>query len=252
MEDFRATTFVGLALRPGEIDPGMMGAAENTHEYRSTRYAMCKDSTGQMTDQKHAMSLYLPKIEYSRTLDSLPFSHPKQIVQILPTLRQYAFTTSLLHTSFFEKAAKLNTSNPLSPPATPAMEKDPNALQIDVNLTYTPPAPRLTIYIPHPASPSPSTNTISSVSSLLSNLLSETPAPSQPALAITLDIHANGEIGVVEQNVLEQPAMKEGEVDMEGAERMEAKVKRVRRALEISGDLGVWSEWIRREVQRND
>lgn len=142
MEDFRPTTFVGLALRPGEIDPGMMGTTENTHEIRSTRHAMSKDNSGQMNEQKHTMSLYLPKIEYSRTLESLPFSHPKQIVQLLPTLRQYAFTTSLLHTSFFEKAAKLNTSNPLSPPPTPAAEKDPKALQIDVNLIYTPPAPQ--------------------------------------------------------------------------------------------------------------
>ncbi|OAL06393.1 hypothetical protein IQ06DRAFT_290339 [Phaeosphaeriaceae sp. SRC1lsM3a] len=249
IEDFRPTTFVGLALRPGEIDPGMMGATESTHEIRSTRYSMSKDASGRITDQKHAMSLYLPKIEYSRTLESLPFSHPKQLVQLLPTLRQYAFTTSLLHTSFFEKAPKLNTSNPLSPPPTPSLDKDVNALQIDINLTYTPPAPRLTIYVPHPSSPSSSTATISSVSSLLSNLLAELPAPSHSALAITLDIHANGEIAVVEQNVLEQPAVKEGDVDMEGAERMEGKVKRISRALEIAGDLGIWAEWVRREVQ---
>lgn len=244
-EDFRPTTFVGLALRPGEIDPGMMGAADSTHEIRSSRSVLTVDVEGKEKEQKHVMSLYLPKIEYSRTLESLPFSHPKQLVEMLPTLRQYAYTTSLLRDSFFKKAQKLNTSRPLSPPPTPS-EKDEAALQVDVNLTYTPPAPRLTFFIPHPAStPTPPS---SSISSLLSNLLSnDPPSASHPPLNITLDIHTNGELVVSEQNVMD---VKDVGVDMEKAEQMEQRVKRLSRALEVCGDLGVWGEWVRREVQR--
>jgi hypothetical protein len=37
---------------------------------------------------------------------------------------------------------------------------------------------------------------------------------------------------------------------MEQAERAEASVHRLSRALEICGDLGVWSEWLRREVNK--
>lgn len=248
-EDFRPTTFVGLALRPGEIDPGMMGAAESTHEIRSSRTVLSVDSEDKEREQKHAMSLYLPKIEYSRTLESLPFSHPKQLIEILPTLRQYAFTTSLLRDSFFEKAQKANTTTPLSPPLTPPSNaKDESALQIDVNLTYTPPAPRLTFYIPRPSSTQqqPDPTSISSVSALLSNLLSsskETTSSHSP-LNITLDVHANGELVVSEQNFVHVP----GEVDMDKAEQGEQKVKRLSRALDVCGDLGVWGEWLRREV----
>jgi hypothetical protein len=253
-EDFRPTTFVGLALRPGEIDPGMMGAAESTHEIRSSRSVVAFDTNGYQTEEKHRMSLYLPKIEYSRTLESLPFSHPKQLVQILPILRQYAFTTSLLRDSFFEKPQKLNTSNPLSPPLTPtpARETDDKALQFDVNLTYTPPAPRLTFYIPHPSSSQPTqtpSSNMSSVSSLFANLLSETDStsPSHPPLSITLDVHSNAELVINEQNIVDTEA---GNVDMEKAEQVDGKVKRLSRALDICGDLGVWAEWVRREVRR--
>jgi hypothetical protein len=249
-EDFRPTTFVGLALRPGEIDPGMMGHADSTHEIRSSRTVLALDSEGKEKDGKHAMSLYLPRIEYSRTLESLPFSHPKQLVEMLPTLRQYAFTTSLLRDSFFEKPQKPNTSHLMSPPTAPPVAKDKDALQIDVNLTYTPPAPRLTCYIPRrPSTPNhPDPASVSSVSDLLSNLLSDNNNDASHApLNITLDIHANGELIVREQNVVHVGS----EMDMDKAEQGEQRVKRLGKALDVCGDLGVWGEWLRREVQKN-
>tara|TARA_R110002003_G_scaffold991_6_gene21902 strand:+ start:28675 stop:30678 length:2004 start_codon:yes stop_codon:yes gene_type:complete len=260
-EDFRPTTFVGLALRPGEIDPGMMGAAESTHEIRSSRSVLTVDSDGQEKEQQHNMSLYLPKIEYSRTLETLPFSHPKQLVQMLPTLRQYALTTSLLRDAFFEKESKPpqpTASNPLSPPQQILhLGNDDDALQIDINLSYTPPAPRLTFYIPHPESTA--TSQLSSVAHLLSALLTTSTnpptAPPRPPLAITLDIHANADIAVVQQNVVSLPPVKpdtdvDVDVDMDAAEAAESRVKRLARALEVCGDVGVWGEWVRREVGR--
>ncbi|KAH6513373.1 hypothetical protein HBI81_221490 [Parastagonospora nodorum] len=226
-EDFRATTFVGLALRPGEIDPGMMGAAGSTHEIRSTRSVL--DSSGK--SRKHAMSLYLPKIEYSRTLESLPFAHPKQLVAILPVLRQYAFTTSLLRDAFA--------------PSTLSEEGEAE-VQIDVNLTYTPPAPRLTFIIPHPSSSSlsPAQNPPFNITNLLQSLLAD--SPSAPPLAVTLDIHANAEIMVREQNIVHVAR----EVDMDKAEEGELRVKRLGKGLDVCGDLGVWGEWLRREAAR--
>lgn len=37
---------------------------------------------------------------------------------------------------------------------------------------------------------------------------------------------------------------------MEKVELAEQRVKRLGRALDVCGDLGVWSEWLRREVER--
>lgn len=261
-QDFLATTFVGLALRPSELDPGMTGTAgATTHEIQSTKSILTRNEQGQEKDRTHHLSLYVPKMEYSRRLESLPFAHPKQLVEILPMLRQYAFTTSLLQSSFLETADQKKTPQLPTPPTTPGSNAptDP-PLQLDINLSYTPPAPRLTLHIPHPSStlapnpdtkPSRSAATPSSISELLSGLLSDPvsgPAVTHAPLSVTLDVHANGELVVTEQNVTE--GRTEGEEDLDKAQEAEARIKRVARALEVSGDLSVWGEWLRREVAR--
>lgn len=259
-QDFLSTTFVGLALRPKELDPGMTGTAGAlTHEIRSTKSALFRDEHGNERDRTHNLSLYVPKMEYSRRLESLPFAHPKQLVEVLPILRQYAFTTSLLQNSFLETVETAKTSQLPTPPTTPGTNPSDPPLQVDINLSYTPPAPRLTLHIPHPSSTTssaaktssgPSSATPASVSDLLSGLLSDTetagPTRLHAPLSVTLDVHANAELIVSEQNVTE--GRKVGEEDLDKVQEAETRIKRVGRALEICGDLGVWGEWLRREV----
>ncbi|KAB8576232.1 hypothetical protein FH972_025760 [Carpinus fangiana] len=48
-------------------------------------------------------SLTIPRAESARVIDSLPFSHPKQLVAVLPILRQYIFLGSLLKKIFPSK-----------------------------------------------------------------------------------------------------------------------------------------------------
>lgn len=264
-QDFLATTFVGLALRPNELDPGMTGAAgATTHEIRSTRSTLVRDEAGNEKDRTHKFSLYVPKMEYSRRLESLPFAHPKQLVEILPILRQYAFTTSLLQNSFFETADQQKPPQFPTPHSTRAINSSEPPLPVDISLSYTPPAPRLTLHVPHPLSTlSPDSKTESgsrtatpaSISDLLSGLLSDTnavgPAASSHApLSVTLDVHANGELVVSEQNVAE--GRRVGEEDLDKVQEADARIKRVERALEVCGDLGIWGEWLRREVGRGD
>lgn len=258
-EDIQPTTFVGLALRPGEIDPGMMGATESTIELRSSRSVLAVGADGNETQQKHDMSLYLPKIEYSRTLESLPFSHPKYLIDMLPTLRQYALTTSLLKGAFYEKEQKItqqnvNVANPISPPLTPD-GKDGKAIQIDVNLSYIPPAPRMIFYIPHPLTTSASTSsapTLSTAASLLSNLHTHVPeSTAHPPLRITLDVAPNGDLVVGEQNVIhDDGGLGDMDMGLEQEEKRQKKVQRLARALDVCGEVGVWAEWVRREVGR--
>lgn len=267
-EDFRATTFVGLALRPGEVDPGMSGTTgESTHEIRCSRSVVVMDSEGKETERHHDMSLYVPKMEYSRTLESLPFSHPKQIVEILPVLRQYAAATSLLRECFFEKPQKTSQSQnlgatPLSPPLTPDSKNTENTLQVDINLSYTPPSPRITLHIRHPSIldlARTDSNQPLDVQAVLLNLLNST-SSYRPPLSLTLDVHANGELVLSEQNLIRVPELQvsnaEGkesvDVDMERAEEVEERVKRLARGLDVCGDLGVWGEWLRREVGKGE
>jgi hypothetical protein len=253
-QDFRPTTFVGLALRPGEVDPGMNGTTgESTHEIRSSRMVLAKDVEGKETDRQHDMSLYVAKFECSRTLESLPFSHPKQLVEILPILRQYAHMTSILREAFYEAPKKpiatQKLGRQLTPPLTPrklAQGEQP-PLQLDITLSYNAQYPNLTLHIPHPASPSTPT---SNVSDLLSNLLSSTSSSFRAPLAITLEFQPNGELVIKEQNLIHEPSFQSKDVDMEQVEQEDNKVKRLGKALDIIGDLGVWGEWLRREVGR--
>ncbi|KAF2493465.1 hypothetical protein BU16DRAFT_563624 [Lophium mytilinum] len=215
----KATTFVGLALRPSEIDPAAVGlAGETTQEIRSEKSVLVVRKDGQEEERHHANSLYVPKTEYARVLDELPFQHPRQLVEILPTLRQYAFLTSLLQSSFPPPPPPL--LNPSDPPSTP----QPPTLQIDLTLHYAQPTPRLTIHLPHPSPDA------AAATDPLAAILSPA-APTAP-LTVAIDVLANAELLVAEQNI----------VSAEEADA--AVVRRVGRALDLSGDVGVWAEWV--------
>lgn len=279
-EDFKPETFVGLALRPGEEDPGSLATTgESTHEIRSSRSVLVVDEQGKEKFRQHDMSLYVPKMEYSRALESLPFSHPKQLVEILPTLRQYAFTTSLMRDAFYEPKPPPHNQTTLSPPLTPPHHPPTNsttepALQLDINLSYTPP-PRFTLLIPHPCTPAapatataahPKPSPTNHPSSLLASLLSTPTTPYLAPLSLTLDVHPNADLVIADQNLLaaaaaaadkdDHIASTHGDADvdvnmMDAAVRAEEDgVKRLARALHVCGDLGVWAEWLRREVGR--
>ncbi|KAH9859556.1 hypothetical protein IAQ61_011337 [Plenodomus lingam] len=283
MEDYKPMTFVGLALRPGDEDPGSMATAgESTLEIQSSRTVLYRDTEGREKSRTHDMSLYVPKMEYSRTLDSLPFSHPKQLVEILPTLRQYAATTSLMRDAFFDpkrSGPKAGMSQALSsPPLTPPRrgghvqgekQGERDSLQIDVNLSYTPP-PRFTILIPQPNSTPPSTSNHTTndntappnpqdmpISTLLSSLLSPAsppphipPSPPNP-ISITIDVHPNATL-LVSETTLFPPSRGtadahavDGAVQHEGGSlHGDERARRVAQALEVCGDMGVWAEWV--------
>lgn len=256
--DIRTTTFVGLSLRPGETDPGLTGVSNDSiQELRAEKSVLVINKDGKEEQKVHSNSLYVPRTEYSRMIESLPFSHPRQLVEILPILRQYAFTTSLLQRTFGITSQtpenRRSHSDPLSPPLTPDQSLlKTNALQLDISLSYAPPAPRLRFDIPHPASTS-SALSVSSPSDLLSSLLSLD--ASKPSIRVTLDIQQNADLVITEQNVVSiaETKNKDGDVEMPSAEQglgLDDRVKRLAKALEVSGDVGFWSEWVRREVER--
>jgi hypothetical protein len=222
------------------------------------------------------MSLFIPKLEYSRTLEALPFSHPKQLVEVLPVLRQYAHITSLLKTCFYEAPKKQVPTHKLGhhelTPSPPPPHKAAQVgdllpgLQLDVNLSYAPPVPRFTLHVPHPRAAvaaaacssekeekkkSKDANDAAMIADLLSHLdepstTSSSPPPPPPSayhapLALAIDVQANGELVLTEQNVV----LVEEEDD-------DTKVKRLARALDVVDDLGVWAEWLRLEVGKEE
>ncbi|KAH7026122.1 mediator of RNA polymerase II transcription subunit 1-domain-containing protein [Microdochium trichocladiopsis] len=53
--------------------------------------------------KSHRNTLHIYKPVYGQVLRAVPFSHPRELVQMLPTLRQYAFLSTLLYRSFAPK-----------------------------------------------------------------------------------------------------------------------------------------------------
>jgi hypothetical protein len=255
-DDFRPTTFAGLALRPGEVDPGMSNTAgDRTHEIRNSRTVLVRDPSGHEADRRHDMSLYIPKLEYSRTLESLPFSHPKQLVEMLPVLRQYAHVTTLMRDCFYKAPEKPvpthKLGQSLTPPVTPqkSAPEDLPPLQLDVNLSYTPPTPRFTLHVPHPDAGSSS----AAIADLLANLPDPSTSTYLEPLAVTMDIHPNGDLIVAEQNIYADTGVDDTHPEQEQAEAgiLERKTRVLAKVLEACDDLGIWGEWLRQQSARS-
>jgi hypothetical protein len=68
----------------------------------------------------HANKLQVYKPELGRTLTGMSFSHPQQLITILPHLRQYAFLATLLENSFKEQPDPTDWVEPVDqkPPST--------------------------------------------------------------------------------------------------------------------------------------
>ncbi|KAI4265076.1 MAG: hypothetical protein L6R35_007212, partial [Caloplaca aegaea] len=61
--------------------------------------------------KKHKYTLFTDPQAYARTIAEIPFAHPRQIVQLLPVLRQWAFISSLLRRCFFPSPSSSSSSS---------------------------------------------------------------------------------------------------------------------------------------------
>jgi len=86
-ETIRPTTFEALALRPADAAVDAMDAAtselvrETTKEVRAERRVLVAAGEEECT---HVNTLFVPKVEYGRVLEEIPFVHPRQVVEVLP------------------------------------------------------------------------------------------------------------------------------------------------------------------------
>ncbi|KAL8976144.1 MAG: hypothetical protein Q9177_006910, partial [Variospora cf. flavescens] len=60
--------------------------------------------------KKHKYTLFTDPQAYARTIAEIPFAHPRQIVQLLPVLRQWAFISSLLRRCLFPSPSSSSSS----------------------------------------------------------------------------------------------------------------------------------------------
>lgn len=196
----------------------------------------------------HENRLFIHKPVYGQTLTELPFSHPSQLVNMLPTLRQYAFLWNLLDKAFGKGEEQQETTK-IENKTTKIIAKsdefqawmshvdkkaeedtqkadhsptgDHEPVKVDVTLNAHPqPNPKLQIMFPFRGRPA----------------------------QITVDIERNGVVQVESTNIVDD----EGRVLDEGGKPVDGAVpnpswtkERLGRRLMFFEDIGLWCEWIR-------
>lgn len=220
----------------GNYDPSVPRMVDNERTLNARR----KD--GHFEEAVHTNRLFISKPVYGQILTELPFSHPSQLVDMLPTLRQYAFLRNLLDKSFASQSKEAT-----APPDTAdgnerlvaksdefdtfmsnAAADEPERVldggfKIDVTLALTTPNPKLEILFPFLGRPG----------------------------QVNIDIGRNGVVTMDSTNLvndLGQVLDERGEV-MPGSAPNEMFIKqRLARKLMFLEDIDLWCELIRNQL----
>ena len=158
-------------------------------------------------DATHAYRLHVARPDFGFGLEELPFAHPRQLVESLPLLRQWAVFGGLVRDVFGASGPAVNDNGG---DADGARGGAPDALAVDVALA-TSPEPTLS--------------------------LAFATRDGEREVAVRISVGLNGEVGVGGR-----VAGVDGDVAVEGK-----RARRWARALEVCGSVGVWVEWVRGE-----
>jgi len=207
-------------------------------EIRVERHILASDHNASDTIQKWNLGLFLSRTELARKVEHVPFVHPRQLVALLPILRQYAFITRLLRNSF----------KPLSPSQTPyeaasTLIKEPvngkqKTLESELAALLGPSAlsaPPRALDVAFSTMPSP-------------NVTLVFPTP-DGVKKVTFNILLDAEVVVAQQDLV---VVEKSEEDAgaalfgNGNGRRQKSIGALAEALMVCEDLGVWAEWVRK------
>lgn len=208
----------------------------------------------ELAGKVHENRLFVHKPVYGQTLTELPFSHPSQLVNMLPILRQYAFLWNLLDKAFGDEGSKPTTSTATAAVAAKVTAR-PNELDIFMDDADTimddvdtkvfeqstgpeaPPSVKVDVTLNAHPQPNP-------------KLQIMFPFQDRPA-QVTVDIGRNGIVQIESTNVVDD----EGRIlDGDGnpqpgtAPNRLYRKERIGRLLMFFEDISLWCEWIRTNV----
>jgi hypothetical protein len=162
---------------------------------------------------QHKNALYVPKQDFGYVLTSIPFAHPRQVVALLPVLRQWAYLGSLLKGTFLPTnnttSSQAEASFSLADLLSGANVSTGQAVAVDVSLS-TQPSPTLEFVFP-------------------------VKGVENGSASLSASVSADGHVVVLSQNVVKG-----------SQEEQDKAALRMAKALELVGDIGVWVEWIRK------
>lgn len=224
LDPYQTSTFDELCFPPRaneKIEPG------ESRKIKKQTATPIFSNDGQKSTAIHTNTLFIEKIDYGRKLTELPFSHPSQLIEVIPSLRQYALLTTLLRTSLGmdeketsqevqKKDEEKSNRDQFAAFMSETSEANGTYLPIDMSLT-TQPVPRLQLVFPF----------------------------KDRTANITFDIKLNGVIEVISENILHEQ-QKRG--DMDGEKGRTLTREDLSKMLEITEDLGIWTEFVRRRL----
>jgi len=196
--------------------------------------------TTKLSFKSHANTVYVHKPVSSRTLTTMTFSHPQQLITILPYLRQYAFLATLLEHSLKQprNPSRLLATNDPEPSTTttnpPPKTTKISTTQSDYNTLLSVPTPQNQNQHEEP----PTSIDITLTMSPTPHLRVVFPFRGDQTANVTLEIQENGHVHVESQDVLDERNM----VAPNGRQRT---VEEVGRLLETFEDVGKWVEFMR-------
>ncbi|KAI6911125.1 hypothetical protein D0869_09489 [Hortaea werneckii] len=215
--------FIPQAWHSMLLDPSSslpFDASRDNKTLHAEKRVLNMASDGGEDETTHHYTLDIIKSDIGFKLEELPFSHPRQLVEILPVLRQWACFGSLI-----QDAMGKGQQNP-KPEATEALaEQQQQQQRLTLADMLTPPTT--------PAEPAPDTLPVSLTAATpgVPTLSLNFPSASSTAVVnVTAQILPNAELIVTGQQGL--PEALENQ--------------KIAKALGLAGgDLGVWIEWLR-------
>ncbi|KAI9881590.1 MAG: hypothetical protein M1830_000154 [Pleopsidium flavum] len=235
-ESIRPTTFEELLLPSTSLGSSITQTEDRQLVVERTITAY--DKAGNAVDHKHRNTLYAPKQEFGRLIEEIPFSHPRQLVAILPVLRQWALVGSILQKSF----ATNDTDDVCTVPSNDAPEGKPS-----MRTNGRSAEEELATLMADTKAGGPERDTIVPVDFSLTTL----PTPKIAIIfdlvgalaSVVFEVLPNAEIHASAVTSSVTASKEENEDANDNAAMMDAEA--FRKALAISADVGVVVEWVR-------
>ncbi|KAI9368632.1 mediator of RNA polymerase II transcription subunit 1-domain-containing protein [Aspergillus egyptiacus] len=288
-QDFKMLSYDGL-LAPGwsplsaAVSLGLSPEDTTlTGRRRSKIPVRSFDDEGKPTLKLHSYTFQPFEPAGGRTLKDIPFSHPRQLADILPTLRQYAFLANLVR-SIFPNPAKddesrssdqarqedKDTDKPISRNITILSNENPNEKKLNLLLGLDHADPNDTVRAEEDLKTSddelkvdvtlrtqmgqaPVIMLLFTVDNSITSTLTSTFEDSWSKVSLSFEVGLNGRVSVVDVAGLlddDNPANGPNADAQATGEPMRELQSRLSRVLETSQDIGILVEWVRRWVRQ--
>ncbi|KAF4919833.1 hypothetical protein CGCVW01_v007508 [Colletotrichum viniferum] len=199
----------------------------------SCRRAIQVPGDGNTISRRHKNTLLIYKPVYGQTVTELSFSHPRQLVAMLPILRQYALISTLLERSFGSDIS-----------GQPLPEKDQSIDTVEATTTTS---AEYEMFMSNKLGDNEQELTIDVVLTVHPSAGLHVVFPFRSATAnVDLQIQENGRVHIVSQNIV--PAVDEDVAAADKGKHKQLTPEDLGKLLEVMEDLCSWAEWIRRNL----